>query len=145
MGPVPGGILFDPLDSLSRWQNYFSSERFSMSRTSRSDIRAVTLLVFLSRSAGTRIIAPNFRGCSDGLGGFGLRRAGLILQIALLPGLLAFNFARDGRQMMRFAFAITRSSRRGASHGVSRIWPGSRRFGTLFQLLRLSLVDLDVE
>jgi hypothetical protein len=23
MGPVPGGILFDPLDSLLRWQKLF--------------------------------------------------------------------------------------------------------------------------
>src|ERR1700692_2803194 len=117
-----------------------------MSRTSPSDIRAVTLLIFLSRSAGTRIIAPNFRGGADGLGGFGLRRAGLILQVALLPGLLAFDFARDGRQMLRFAVAITRSSRRGASHGIARIRPwGPRWFGTLLQLLRLSLLHLDVE
>jgi len=61
----------------------------------------MAFFVFLAGATGTRIVAANFCGGADGLGRFSLRRTGLILQIALLPGLLAFKFAGYGRQMLR--------------------------------------------
>src|ERR1700680_93376 len=106
MGLVPGGILFNPLDcsgastKLLQFRIIHGHDN-CMSRTSRSDIRAVTLLIFLSRSAGTGIVASHFCGGANGLWRFGLCRAGLVLQVALLPGLLAFDFARYRRQMLR--------------------------------------------
>src|SRR5258708_21928390 len=65
--------------------------------------RAVAFLVFFPRATRTRLVAPNFRARTDGLRSFRLRRPRLILQIFLLTLLAAFDFARDGRQMLRLA------------------------------------------
>jgi hypothetical protein len=56
----------------------------------------VAFLVFLARTARARIVAADFRAGAHRLGRFGLRRAGLILQIFLLALLAAFDFTRDG-------------------------------------------------
>src|SRR5260370_4427571 len=76
--------------------------------------RAVAFLIFLPRSARTRIVAPNFRARANGLRRFSLCRPGLILQIFLLTLLAAFDFARHGRQLLRLA-----RTRRSTSHGRS--------------------------
>src|SRR5260370_14504120 len=65
--------------------------------------RAVAFLIFLPRSARTRIVAPNFRARANGLRRFSLCRPGLILQIFLLTLLAAFDFARHGPQVLRLS------------------------------------------
>src|SRR5260370_16167236 len=104
--------------------------------------RPVAFLIFLPRPARTRIVAAHFRARANGLRRFGLRRPGLILQIFLLALLAAFDFARDGRQMLRLARTC-----RCASHSRgSALWRRARRL--LLRLSRtrlLALLHLNVE
>src|SRR6266478_3812717 len=103
----------------------------------------VAFLIFLPRSAWTRIVAADFRARANGLRRFSLCRPGLILQIFLLALLAAFDFARHGRQLLRLARTC-----RGACDGRSgALRRRARRF-----LLRLSptwrllaLLHLNVE
>src|SRR5438046_2820375 len=81
---------------------------------------AVALLVFLPGAAGTRIVAPHFRANSYRLRRFGLRGAGLILQILLLTLLAAFDLARHSRQLLRFT--CTRCCACGRSGRALRGW-----------------------
>src|SRR5260370_15553370 len=85
--------------------------------------RPVAFLLFFPRATRTRLVAPNFRARTDGLRSFRLRRPRLILQIFLLTLLAAFDFARDGRQMLRLARTC-----RCASHSRgSALWRRARR------------------
>src|SRR5258708_33567819 len=86
--------------------------------------RAVAFLVFFPRATRTRLVAPNFRARTDGLRSFRLRRPRLILQIFLLTLLAAFDFARDGRQMLRLA----RTCRCASDSGSGALRRRSRRF-----------------
>jgi hypothetical protein len=70
---------------------------------------AVAFFVFFAAAAGTGIVAADFGCGADGLGRFGLRCAGLILQILLLALLFAIELARDIRQALRRGFLRTRS------------------------------------
>src|SRR5260370_40410124 len=92
--------------------------------------RAVAFLVFFPRATRTRLVAPNFRARTDGLRSFRLRRPRLILQIFLLTLLAAFDFALDGRQMLRLA----RPCRCASHHRASALWRRAR--GPLLGLAR---------
>src|SRR5271167_3361438 len=72
------------------------------SKSCASCVGAVAFLVFFAGATGTRIVTPDFRADFDRLRRFRLRRTALILQIFLLALLAALDFARDGRQMLRF-------------------------------------------
>src|SRR5579863_9875666 len=61
--------------------------RLSAALHSNLRSRAVALLVFFAGAAGARIVAPDFRAGANRLGGFGLRGAGLKLEILLLAAL----------------------------------------------------------
>ena len=103
----------------------------------------MALLVFFAGAAGTRIVAANFGSSADGLGRFGLRRAGLILQILLLTRLAALDLARDLGQMLWLA-----RTRSGARHSCMRTrrTNGTGRLGArLLGLRLLILLNLDVE
>ena len=54
----------------------------------------MAFFVFFTGAAGAWVVATDFRASSYGLGRFGLRGAGLILQIFLLALLLALELAR---------------------------------------------------
>ena len=66
---------------------------------------AVAFFVFFAGAAGTRVVAAYFGAGTDGLGGFGLRGAGLILQIFLLALLFALELAGDFGQALLRRFA----------------------------------------
>src|ERR1700757_964029 len=66
---------------------------------------AVAFLVFFAGAAGARVVAAYFCAGADGLGRFGLRGAGLILQIFLLALLAALELASNFGEALRLAFA----------------------------------------
>src|SRR5205814_790839 len=104
---------------------------------------AVALLVFLPGAAGTRIVAPHFRANSYRLRRFGLRGAGLILQILLLTLLAAFDLARHSRQLLRFT--CTRCCACGRSGRALRGGPrrlGPSGLGRLLALLHLNVKEI---
>src|SRR6266436_9464164 len=68
---------------------------------SHSCAGAVAFFVFFAGAAGTWIVAADFRTGAHGLGRFGLRGAGLILQILLLALLFALELACHFRQALR--------------------------------------------
>jgi hypothetical protein len=55
----------------------------------------VAFFVFFAGAAGTGIVAAYFGAGADGLGRFGLRGAGLILQIFLLALLASLDLSGD--------------------------------------------------
>src|SRR5258708_26409731 len=66
---------------------------------------AVAFFVFFAGAAGTWVVAADFCAGANWLRRFGLRGAGLILQIFLLALLLALELARDLWQTLRRWFA----------------------------------------
>ena len=77
---------------------------------SHSCAGAVAFFVFFAGAAGTWIVAADFRTGAHGLGRFGLRGAGLVLQILLLALLFALELACHFRQALRTRFARARRS-----------------------------------
>jgi len=65
----------------------------------------VAFFVFFAGAAGTLVVAADFCAGANWLGRFGLRGAGLILQIFLLTLLLALELARDLWEALRSWFA----------------------------------------
>src|SRR5258706_12169524 len=65
----------------------------------------VTFFVFFAGAAGAWVVAADFCAGANWLGRFGLRGAGLILQIFLLALLLALELARDFWEALRGGFA----------------------------------------
>src|SRR5260370_18383283 len=86
----------------------------------------VALLVLLPRAAGASIVAAHFCANLYGPRGFGLRGAGLILQILLLALLFSLELAGDLGEIPRRWFAGSRvgpppgNSIRPRTRGVSR-------------------------
>src|SRR6267154_139694 len=111
---------------------------------------AVAFFVFFAGAAGAWIVAAYFSAGADWLGRFGLRGAGLILQILLLALRLALRLARDFRQTLRFAFAGPRG---GASYGSLRYTRAASRTRRLLRVgaslhlvgMPFGLLHLDVE
>jgi len=68
---------------------------------------AVAFFVFFAGAAGTLIVAADFCAGANWLRRFGLRGAGLILQIFLLALLLALELARDLGETLGSRFART--------------------------------------
>src|SRR5258708_38438870 len=68
---------------------------------------AVTFFVFFAGAAGAWVVAADFCAGTDWLGRFGLRGAGLILQIFLLALLLALELARGLGETLGSRFART--------------------------------------
>src|SRR6266446_1505624 len=105
---------------------------------------AVALFVLLAGAAGARFVAADLGAGAHGLGRFGLRGTGLILQIALVALLAALDFARNARQMLRLAGACG-----GAGDGRICTWAHRlrRRRGLACPLRGrlLALLHLDVE
>ena len=64
-------------------------------------VDAVAFFVFFAGAAGARVVAADFGAGADGLGGFGLRGACLILQLFLLALLFAFHIAGEVGQALR--------------------------------------------
>ena len=70
-------------------------------RTTVSYWLAVAFFVFFAGAAGAGIVAADFGAGADGFWRFGLRGAGLILQVFLLALLFAFELARYVGQTLR--------------------------------------------
>src|SRR6267154_2656834 len=111
---------------------------------------AVAFFVFFAGAAGAWIVAAYFGAGADWLGSFGLRGAGLILQIFLLALLFALELAGDFRETLRLAFAGTRG--RAGYGGLRSTRAASRkrrllRVGASLQLVGMpfGLLHLDVE
>src|SRR6266849_7929701 len=85
---------------------------------------AVAFFVLLAGAAWARFVAADLGAGAHGLGRFGLRGACLILQIALMALLAAFDFARNARQMLRLAGACG-----GAGDGRVCAWTHRLRWG----------------
>src|SRR5713101_2485788 len=98
---------------------------------SHSCAGAVAFLVFFAGAARTGIIAADFGAGADGLGRFGLRGAGLILQIFLLALLAALDLPGDFRETLRLACC---GARGGAGHGGLRASGPWRRSTTAGRL-----------
>src|SRR5438309_4409045 len=81
----------------------------------------MTLLIFLPRSARTRIVAPDFRSCANRLRRFGLSCAGMKPHLFFLALLLAFHFTRERRK--RCSAVIVHARSRTGSGGQ---WTRSR-------------------
>src|ERR1700737_3637492 len=77
---------------------------------------AVAFFVFFAGAAGTLVVAADFCAGANWPGRFGLRGAGLILQIFLLALLLALELARDLWEALRSRFA--RASGGAGGRGV---------------------------
>src|SRR5882757_2113107 len=113
---------------------------------------AVAFFVFFAGAAGAWIVAAYFGARANGLGSFGLRGAGLILQIFLLALLFALELARDFRETLRLAFAGPRGgagyrglrSARAASwkRRLLRLGPGLHVVGMALRLLHLDVEEV---
>ena len=88
----------------------------------------MAFFVFLAGAARAGIVAAYFRAGADWFWGFGLRCAGLILQIFLLALLFAFELAGDVGQALRWRLRCA-----GCGAGYSCL----RATGTLSERLRL--------
>src|SRR5260370_15620275 len=113
---------------------------------------AVVFFVFFAGAAGTGIVAADFGASTHGLRRFGLRGAGLILQIFLLALLAALDLPGDFREPLRLTGC---GARRGAGYGglrasgawwrattAGRLRPKLHFVGMLFRLLPLNLVEV---
>ena len=97
----------------------------------------MTLLVFLTRAAGTGVIAADFGSNAHRFGSFGLGRAGLILQVLLAALLATLDLLCDGgldRSALRGALGLSGVAGRGASGGATEAgaaagWRGRRGGG----------------
>ena len=112
------GYLVSMLSSKMRFldcagrRSRLASGRTNSACTARNDSRLSSdghalapwhFLYFLPEPQGQGSLRPTFAPARTGFGGFGLRGAGLILQIFLLALLLALDFARDVGQALRAA------------------------------------------
>src|ERR1700738_1180467 len=70
---------------------------------------AVAFFVFFAGAAGTLVVAADVCARADWLGRFGLRGAGLILQILLLALLFSLELACYFRETLRSRFACASS------------------------------------
>src|SRR5712672_4283251 len=113
---------------------------------------AVAFFVFFAGAAGAWVVAAYFGAGADGLGGFGLRGAGLILQIFLLALLFALELASDFGKTLGLAFTRTRGGAgyRGLrSTGAAswkrrllRVGASLHLVGTPFGLLHLNVEEI---
>src|SRR6267378_203426 len=110
----------------------------------------VAFFVFFAGAAGAWIVAAYFGAGAYGLRRFGLRGAGLILQIFLLALLFALELASDFRETLRLAFAGPRG---GAGYGGLRSTGAASRKRRLLRVgaslhlfgMPFGLLHLDVE
>src|SRR5580704_8445890 len=116
----------------------------------RLGARAVAFFVFFAGAAGAGIVAADFGAGADGLGGFGLRGAGLVLQLFLLALLFALHLAGELGQALRGRFAGAgggSTGNGGVGARARRLLRPSRLGGRSRPALRrlLVLLDLNVE
>src|SRR5258708_32321747 len=85
---------------------------------------AVTFFVFFAGAAGAWVVAADFCAGTDWLGRFGLRGAGLVLEIFLVALLLALELARDLGETLGSRFARTSGGAgdRGLRSASSAAW-----------------------
>jgi hypothetical protein len=81
----------------------------------------VAFLVLLPGAARARIVATDLRPNLYWFRRFRLRRACLVLQVFLLALLAAFDFARDGWQLLGLAGASSRAGSNGIGAGTRRL------------------------
>src|SRR5260370_18905763 len=134
IGAGPGGICFPfggtGIPACPRFNQSQSIFARGFRKSDRPEClsysSAVALLVLLPRAAGASIVAAHFCANLYGPRGFGLRGAGLILQILLLALLFALELAGDLGEIPRRWFAGSRGGRargnsiRTRTRGLSR-------------------------
>src|SRR6267378_6210102 len=109
------GILACPLFNQARLNFSSRLQQRQDRHECLSYSRAVAFLILLPGAARARIVASDFCADLHGFRRFRLCRAGLILQIFLLALLAAFDFSRDGGQMLRLAGPRGRAGGNGIS------------------------------